>query len=101
MKKYITFYLLTFDWFMIQKVSPTVVQMLQKYFGCQRIQDKKAKIDYYKFVHHYYCLYPSKRRGFVSLLHSLHVVACDLYRQGEFDKYMAFDALFTHLLRSL
>lgn len=101
MKKNISFHLLTSDWLMIQKVSPSVASMLEKYFGYERIQDKKAKIDYYRFFNHYYCLYPSKRRGFVSLLHSLHVVACDLYRTGDFDKYMAFDALFVHLLRSL
>lgn len=101
MKKHILFHLLTSDWFMIQKVSPTVAKTLDKYFGYERIQDKKARIDYCRFFNRHYCLHPSRRRGFVSLLHSLHVVACDLYRTGDFDKYMAFDALFTHLLRSL
>lgn len=95
------FQFLTEDIERVETVSPYVFQSLERFFAFHRVVNKASKIDYYLLRLRFRCLHHANKRAYFTLIHSVHVVACDLYRREDFTSYMAFDELLVHLVRML
>lgn len=95
------FHILTEDLETIEKVSPSIIRSFESLFFIHQVITKAAKIDYFECRLQYYVLHHANKRRFLTLVHSCHVVACDLYKHDRFTEYMAFDCLLTHLINLL
>lgn len=95
------FHILTEDLDTIEKVSPSIMRTFESLFFIHQIKNKAAKIDYCECRFKYNVLHYADKRRILKLVHSCHVVACDLYEHDLYDEYMAFDCLLIHLLNML
>ena len=95
------FQILTEDIERVETLSPHIFRSLERFFSFHRVYNKAAKISYYLLRLRFRCLHHANKRAFHSLIHSVHVVACDLYKREDFTSYMAFDALLVHLVHML
>lgn len=95
------FYILTEDLDAIEQVSPSIKRIFDSLFVVRPIKYKSANIDYFECRLRFRDFDHVNKRRYLSLVHSCHAVACDLYRQDCSMEYMAFDCLFTHLINML
>lgn len=95
------FSILTSDLDMIANVSPSVYKSLKVLFLFEHVLNKEARIDYYDCRLLVRVLHHQNKRKFFSLIHSCHVIACEMYKTDRFSEYMAFDALMLHLIHLL
>lgn len=89
------------DWKTLLKVSPSIATQMKKYFFVDIEKIKKHGFCVVTLTYRYYATHPYVRRGFYSLIHSLHVVACDLYRKGDFSEYLVLDGFMFMLIKML
>lgn len=89
------------DWKVLAHVSPSIVTNIKRYFFVDIEPVRSQGLCLVRLTYRYYATQPKLKRGFYSLIHSLHVVACDLYRKGDFSDYLVFDGFMFLLIRML
>lgn len=96
-----SFHFLTSDLKLIEGRSPSIFKSLHQFFLFKHVVDKKKRIDYCELRLLYYTLHHDNKRKFVHLIHSVHIMCCNLYMDGCFGDYLVFDSLLVHLISCL